>query len=45
MGGNRDVHGKPFGWRLNERFGLTSQGEAAERLCDLWKLDRQALDD
>jgi acetyl-CoA acyltransferase len=45
MGGNRDVHGKPFGWRLNERFALTSQGEAAERLCDLWKLDRQALDD
>jgi acetyl-CoA acyltransferase len=45
MGGNRDVHGKPFGWRLNERFALTSQGEAAERLCDLWSLDRAALDD
>ena len=45
MGGNRDVHGKPFGWRLNERFALTSQGEAAERLCDLWQLDRAALDD
>ncbi|MEI7783006.1 MAG: thiolase family protein, partial [Betaproteobacteria bacterium] len=45
MGGNRDVHGKPFGWRLNERFALTSQGEAAERLCDLWQLDRDALDD
>jgi acetyl-CoA acyltransferase len=45
MGGNRDVHGVPFGWRLNDRFALTSQGEAAERLCDLWKLDRAALDD
>jgi acetyl-CoA acyltransferase len=45
MGGNRDVHGVPFGWRVNDRFALTSQGEAAERLCDLWKLDRAALDD
>ena len=45
MGGNRDVHGVPFGWRVNERFALTSQGEAAERLCDLWNLDRAALDD
>ena len=45
MGGNRDVHGMPFGWRLSERFALTSQGEAAERLCDLWQFDRAALDD
>jgi len=45
MGGNRDVHGVPFGWRVAERFALTSQGEAAERLCDLWNLDRAALDD
>ena len=45
MGGNRDVHGVPFGWRVNERFALTSQGEAAERLCDLWNLDRAPLDD
>ncbi len=45
MGGNRDVHGVPFGWRVNERFALTSQGEAAERLCDLWNLSREALDD
>ena len=44
MGGNRDVHGVPFGWRLNERFALTSQGEAAERLCDLWNLPREQLD-
>ena len=45
MGGNRDVHGIPFGWQLNERFALTSQGEAAERLCDLWRLTRDQLDD
>ena len=45
MGGNRDVHGVPFGWRLNERFALTSQGVAAERLCDLWNLTREQLDD
>lgn len=45
MGGNRDVHGTPFGWRLAERFALTSQGEAAERLCDIWGLERNALDD
>jgi len=29
MGGNRDVHGKPFGWKLLERFEQVSQGEAA----------------
>ena len=45
MGGNRDVHGVPFGWRMAERFALTSQGEAAERLCDIWGLSRDALDD
>lgn len=45
MGGNRDVHGVPFGWRLNDRFALTSQGEAAERLCDLWNLTREQLDE
>ena len=45
MGGNRDVHGIPFGWRVSERFALTSQGEAAERLCDIWGLSRDALDD
>jgi acetyl-CoA acyltransferase len=45
MGGNRDVHGEPFGWRLRDRFEMTSQGEAAERLCDLWALSRIDLDD
>lgn len=45
MGGNRDVHGEPYGWKLQERFELTSQGEAAERVADKWRLDRAALDD
>jgi acetyl-CoA acyltransferase len=45
MGGNRDVHGEPFGFVLKERFELTSQGEAAERLCDQWGLSRHQLDD
>jgi acetyl-CoA acyltransferase len=45
MGGNRDVHGETFGRILQERFALTSQGEAAERLADLWGLTRGDLDD
>ena len=44
MGSNRDLHGEAFGWMAAERYELTGQGEAAERLCDLWKLDRAALD-
>jgi acetyl-CoA acyltransferase len=45
MGGNRDVHGKPFGWKLMDRFELTSQGEAAERLSDKYGFSRDDLDD
>lgn len=45
MGGNRDVHGEVFGWKLNERFNLTSQGVSAEMICDKWGLTRDALDD
>lgn len=44
MGSNRDLHGKPFGWRLMERFEMVSQGEAAERVADLWKISRTDLD-
>jgi acetyl-CoA acyltransferase len=44
MGGNRDVHGKPFGWLAAEKFDLTSQGEAAERIIDAWGFSRQQLD-
>jgi acetyl-CoA acyltransferase len=44
MGGNRDVHGQPFGWKLLERFELVSQGEAAERVAERWGLTRSDLD-
>lgn len=44
MGGNRDVHGTVFGWQIGERYELTSQGEAAERLVDKWQLTRAQLD-
>jgi len=44
MGGNRDVHGKPFGWQLLERYEQVSQGEAAERVADRWRLTRTTLD-
>jgi acetyl-CoA acyltransferase len=45
MGGNRDVHGEPFGWLASQRFDLVSQGEAAERIVDAWGLSRENLDD
>ena len=44
MGSNRDLHGKPFGWLLTDRYEMTSQGEAAERVADLWDLTRTDLD-
>jgi len=45
MGGNRDVHGQPFGWLAAQKFDLVSQGEAAERIIDAWGFSRQDLDD
>jgi acetyl-CoA acyltransferase len=44
MGSNRAIHGEAFGWMASERYELTGQGEAAERLCDQWKLGREELD-
>jgi acetyl-CoA acyltransferase len=44
MGSNRDLHGEAFGWMTSERYELTGQGEAAERLVDRWKLTRSELD-
>jgi acetyl-CoA acyltransferase len=44
MGSNRDLHGEAFGWMAAERYELTGQGEAAERLCDKWQLSRESLD-
>lgn len=45
MGGNRDVHGDPFGHFLRDRYKMISQGEAAERIADAWGLSRADLDD
>jgi acetyl-CoA acyltransferase len=45
MGSNRDIHGEPFGFRWLDRFELTSQGEASERVADKWRLTREQLDD
>ncbi|MDB5424858.1 MAG: ditO [Phenylobacterium sp.] len=45
MGGNRDVHGEAFGWMVADRYEMTSQGEAAERVADQWQLTRENLDD
>jgi len=45
MGGNRDVHGKPFGWKLLEQFEQVPQGEAAERVADRWNITRSDLDE
>ncbi len=44
MGGNREVYGEPFGHILHDRFDLTNQGEAAERIADLWGFSRDDLD-
>jgi acetyl-CoA acyltransferase len=44
MGSNRAIHGEAFGWMVTERFEMTGQGEAAERLCDRWQLTREQLD-
>jgi acetyl-CoA acyltransferase len=45
MGGNRAIHGQTFGWKLIERFEQVSQGEAAERIADIWGLSRDDVDD
>jgi acetyl-CoA acyltransferase len=45
MGSNRSIHGEPFGYKLTDRFEMTSQGESAERLCDIWGFSRDDLDD
>jgi acetyl-CoA acyltransferase len=45
MGGNRDVHGKPFGWKLLGQFEQVPQGEAAERVADRWNITRSDLDE
>lgn len=44
MGSNRSIHGEAFGALVNERFGITSQGEAAERVSDIWSISREDHD-
>jgi acetyl-CoA acyltransferase len=44
MGSNRSIHGEAFGWMTADRYEMTGQGEAAERLCDQWGLVREELD-
>lgn len=45
MGSNRDLHGEAFGWLVNERYDLVPQGEAAERISDLYDISRDDCDD
>jgi acetyl-CoA acyltransferase len=44
MGSNRDIHGEAFGWLVEERAELPSQGEASERIVDRWNLTRDDVD-
>ncbi|MDY0748150.1 thiolase family protein [Paucibacter sp. R3-3] len=44
MGSNRDLHGEAFGWMASDKYELTGQGEAAERMIDKWELSRSELD-
>ena len=45
MGSNRDLHGEAFGWRVTDAYNLVSQGEAAERVADLYDVTRDDCDD
>lgn len=45
MGSNRDIHGEAFGFAVQDRFEMTSQGESAERIADKWGFSRATLDD
>jgi acetyl-CoA acyltransferase len=44
MGGNREIYGEAFGWLASDKYELTSQGEAAERIADKWNFSRAELD-
>ena len=44
MGSNRAIHGEAFGWLVQERAEMPSQGEASERIADRWNLTREDLD-
>jgi acetyl-CoA acetyltransferase family protein len=40
----RDAYGSPWPKRLTERYELVPQGVAAERVAELWGIDRSELD-
>lgn len=44
MGSNRAIHGEPYGWMAERRGEVPSQGEASERIADVWDLSRHDLD-
>jgi acetyl-CoA acyltransferase len=44
MGSNRAIHGDAFGWLMQERAEIPSQGEASERIADKWNLTRDDVD-
>jgi acetyl-CoA acyltransferase len=45
MGSNREIHGEAFGWMVNDLYHLVSQGEAAERISDIYEVTREDCDD
>ena len=45
MGSNRDLHGEAFGWMMTDRYDVVPQGEAAERISDLYQISRDDCDD
>lgn len=45
MGSNRALHGEAYGWMVEDRYDLVSQGEAAERISDLYGVTRDDCDD
>lgn len=44
IGSNREIHGLAFGFAVEDRFEMTSQGEASERIADRWELTRDDFD-
>ncbi len=45
MGSNRDLHGEAFGWMVTDAYNIVSQGEAAERVANLYDITRDDCDD
>lgn len=45
MGSNRNLHGEAFGWMVTDAYNIVSQGEAAERVANLYDITRDDCDD